>query len=135
MFDACGAPRIGTSHTRGSAFYRFPSVAAPMCAEVTRTYRGPMCDAPTVSRTAARLRGAHERARGRGVSRPLYAFARFVLTPALRVPLRIRVSGRDYIPSAGAAILAPNHKSFVDVFLVGLVAPRPVRFMAKAELF
>jgi 1-acyl-sn-glycerol-3-phosphate acyltransferase len=34
----------------------------------------------------------------------------------------------------GAAIVAPNHKSFLDAFVVGISTHRHVRFMAKTEL-
>jgi 1-acyl-sn-glycerol-3-phosphate acyltransferase len=83
-----------------------------------------------------RIDKAHRYARGKGVSRALYAFVRVLVTPLLRVWLRLRVTGREHVPAEGAAILAPNHKSLADPFLVGLsVRKRHVRFMAKAELF
>ena len=49
--------------------------------------------------------------------------------------MRIRVAGREHLPDVGQAILAPNHKSFVDIFLVGITTRRRLRFMAKVELF
>lgn len=82
-----------------------------------------------------RLARAHERAQNKGPSRALYGLARVVLTPPIRTPLRIRVAGRDHLPDAGPAILAPNHKSFVDIFLIGIATRRQLRFMAKVELF
>jgi 1-acyl-sn-glycerol-3-phosphate acyltransferase len=83
-----------------------------------------------------RIDKAHRYARGKGVSRALYGFVRVLVTPLLRVWLRLRVTGREHVPAEGAAILAPNHKSLADPFLVGLsVRKRHVRFMAKPELF
>jgi 1-acyl-sn-glycerol-3-phosphate acyltransferase len=76
---------------------------------------------------------AHERARERGVSRLLYALARALLTPPLRLWFRVRVTGAEHVPE-GAAVLAPNHKSFLDPFLLGLVLHRPLRYMAKVEV-
>ncbi len=64
----------------------------------------------------------------------LYALARALLSP-LRVWFRLRVRGAENIPVEGAAILAPNHKSFMDAFLIGLATRRHVRFMAKVEIF
>jgi 1-acyl-sn-glycerol-3-phosphate acyltransferase len=81
------------------------------------------------------LQRAHERARTRGVSRVLYATVRTVLTPLLRGWFTLRVDGRESLPADGPAVIAPNHKSFMDVFFVGLAARRHVRFMAKTELF
>ena len=68
-------------------------------------------------------------------SRTLYACVRAVAGVVLRVWFRPRVSGAEHIPRAGAAIIVANHKSFLDAFFIGLAAPRPVRFMAKAEIF
>jgi 1-acyl-sn-glycerol-3-phosphate acyltransferase len=78
---------------------------------------------------------AHARARERSVSRPLYGLARALLTPPLRLWFRVRVTGIEHVPREGAAILAPNHKSFLDPFFLGLVLHRPVRYMAKIEMF
>lgn len=77
---------------------------------------------------------AQRYARERGVSRPLYAVVRALLVPFLRLWFRMRIEGAGYIPREGAAIVAPNHKSFYDSFFVALATPRPMRFMAKTEL-
>lgn len=77
---------------------------------------------------------AHRLARESGVSRPLYAVVRAILTPLLRGYFRMRVSGAEHIPASGAAIVVPNHKSFWDSFFVALCTRRHLRFMAKSEL-
>jgi 1-acyl-sn-glycerol-3-phosphate acyltransferase len=77
---------------------------------------------------------AHRFARERGVSRPLYALVRGIVSPFLRVYFRMHVSGVEHVPEAGAAIIAPNHKSFLDPFFVAIRIPRQLRFMAKTEL-
>ena len=61
---------------------------------------------------------AHRLAREKGVSRPLYAFVRALVAPFLRIWFRMHVSGAEHIPRSGAAIVAPNHKSFWDAFFV-----------------
>ena len=43
--------------------------------------------------------------------------------------------GIDCIPSQGPAIIAANHVSYLDPPLLGAVTPRPIRFVAKRELF
>ncbi len=48
----------------------------------------------------------------------------------------IRISGADRVPQSGPVLLCANHpNSLLDPVLIGLVARRPVRFMAKASLF
>jgi 1-acyl-sn-glycerol-3-phosphate acyltransferase len=42
--------------------------------------------------------------------------------------------GREHVPP-GAVILASNHRSFLDPFVVGICLNRPVYFVAKKELF
>src|SRR3954451_14104847 len=46
----------------------------------------------------------------------------------------MHVSGGEHLPRSGAAIVAPNHKSFWDSFFIGVCTRRHVRFMAKTEL-
>ena len=77
----------------------------------------------------------HRRARETGVSGPLYALVRSLLSPLLRLWFRVRIAGAEHIPPEGAAIVAPNHKSFLDAFFVGIATRRHVRYMAKTELF
>jgi 1-acyl-sn-glycerol-3-phosphate acyltransferase len=49
--------------------------------------------------------------------------------------LRARTITPDKVPGIGAVILAPNHFSFMDHFLMGCYIRRKVRFMAKSQLF
>jgi 1-acyl-sn-glycerol-3-phosphate acyltransferase len=77
---------------------------------------------------------AHRLARDKGVSRWLYALVRGIVAPLLRLYFRMHVSGAEQIPAQGAAIVAPNHKSFWDSFFIGVCTRRHLRFMAKTEL-
>jgi 1-acyl-sn-glycerol-3-phosphate acyltransferase len=59
-----------------------------------------------------------------------------VLGPILRILYRPEVKGLENVPDDGAAILAPNHQSFLDDFLLPLVIrKRKVVMMAKADYF
>jgi 1-acyl-sn-glycerol-3-phosphate acyltransferase len=78
---------------------------------------------------------AHRFARERGVSSVLYAIVRVLASVALRSWFRLRATGVEHVPGAGPAIIAANHKSFLDAFFLGLSTRRHVRFMAKSELF
>jgi 1-acyl-sn-glycerol-3-phosphate acyltransferase len=77
---------------------------------------------------------AHRLAREKGVSGPLYAIVRLIVGGFLRVWFRLRITGAEHVPQEGAAIVAPNHKSFWDSFFVAMGTRRHVRFMAKTEL-
>jgi 1-acyl-sn-glycerol-3-phosphate acyltransferase len=83
----------------------------------------------------SRLERAHRRARGSGVNVPLYALVRLLVAPLLRLWFRVRISDAENIPPEGAAIIAPNHKSFLDAFFLAIATRRHVRYMAKTELF
>ena len=78
---------------------------------------------------------AHRLAREKGVSRPLYAVVRGVArAPASTVLPDARVGRRAHARARGAAIVAPNHKSFWDSFFIAVCTRRHLRFMAKTEL-
>src|SRR3954451_19953844 len=76
----------------------------------------------------------HERTRRRGVHTLVYWIARAILEPAMLVWFRVRRTGRHHIPD-GPVILAANHRSFLDPFIVGICLRRPIYFVAKRELF
>lgn len=48
---------------------------------------------------------------------------------------RVRIVGAEHVPATGPVILVANHESMFDPWLLALVTPRPVRYMAKAELW
>ena len=76
----------------------------------------------------------HERIRRRGVNRIVYWCFRALAQPAMRVLFRARRTGREHIPD-GKVILAANHRSFLDPFILGTCVRRPIYFVAKQELF
>jgi 1-acyl-sn-glycerol-3-phosphate acyltransferase len=59
---------------------------------------------------------------------------RLLLAPLLRIGFGLGIAGRQHVPE-GAAIIAANHKSFLDPFFIALGTKRQLRCMAKAELF
>ena len=77
----------------------------------------------------------HERARERGVNRLVYYVVRAVLQPFFHVYFRMVRIGREHIPSEGPVIIAANHRSFLDPFVIGTMARRPLYYVAKQELF
>ncbi len=58
---------------------------------------------------------------------------RAVLTPPFKYLWRISTEGEQHLPTAGGAIVAPNHISVLDSFFVPLVLPRRITYVGKAE--
>lgn len=77
----------------------------------------------------------HERARTRGANRFLVAVTRMILLPVFRVWFRLGREGREHIPAEGPVLLAANHRSFLDPFVLGMMTRRPLHYVAKKELF
>src|SRR3954453_278892 len=76
----------------------------------------------------------HERARTREPDF-VYELGRIVTSLYAWTFLRARAIAVENVPGGGAVILAPNHFSFMDHFLMGCYIRRKVRFMAKSQLF
>jgi len=66
---------------------------------------------------------------------PLYAIAKILLTIFFRLFNRWEVADRGCVPNGGGVLLIANHTSYADPPIIGTACPRPVNFMAKAELF
>src|SRR6516165_6379294 len=65
----------------------------------------------------------------------VYESVRVLLSLYAYTFLRTRPIAVENVPGSGAVILAPNHFSFMDHFLMGCYTRRKVRFMAKSQLF
>ena len=65
----------------------------------------------------------------------LYTFCRWLAVPLFGGLYRCRVKGAGNLPQEGAVIVIINHKAAVDPVIVGMICDRPLRFMAKKELF
>jgi len=77
----------------------------------------------------------HERARGAGVNPVLYWIVRGLFQPFFLIYFRMARIGREHIPAQGPVILASNHRSFLDPFVIACMARRPMYYVAKRELF
>jgi 1-acyl-sn-glycerol-3-phosphate acyltransferase len=64
----------------------------------------------------------------------LWAYLRYTVAPATYLLTRAAGYGIDRVPTSGGAVIAANHLNAIDHTLVGLVCPRPVYFISKAEL-
>jgi len=77
----------------------------------------------------------HERSLNRGVDPLVYRVIRALFVPFFLVYLRMQRIGREQLPQSGPLLLASNHRSFLDPFVIGTLVRRPVYYMAKRELF
>ncbi|HEX8208312.1 MAG TPA: lysophospholipid acyltransferase family protein [Solirubrobacteraceae bacterium] len=77
----------------------------------------------------------HERARTKGVNPIVYWIVRALFQPFFHVYFRLKRHGRHHIATEGPLLLASNHRSFLDPFVLGTMLRRPVYYVAKKELF
>jgi len=63
----------------------------------------------------------------------LYPIARAVMDPLFSFLWRIEVEGLDRLPAEGGAIMAPNHLSVIDHFVLASVLPRRITYVGKGE--
>jgi len=63
----------------------------------------------------------------------LYPVARAVMDPIFKFLWRIEVEGLDHVPPTGGAIMAPNHLSVIDHFVLAASLPRRITYVGKAE--
>ncbi|SDK40392.1 1-acyl-sn-glycerol-3-phosphate acyltransferase [Actinopolyspora mzabensis] len=66
----------------------------------------------------------------------LYWVMKYVLLgPLMRLWCRPKIEGAHHVPDSGGAILVSNHLAVADSFLMPLMLPRRVTFLAKREYF
>ncbi|WP_075617661.1 lysophospholipid acyltransferase family protein [Paenisporosarcina indica] len=65
----------------------------------------------------------------------LYHFAKSLVWTVLKPVYRFDIHGLEHFPKTGGVLICTNHINALDPPVVGITAPRPVYFMAKAELF
>jgi 1-acyl-sn-glycerol-3-phosphate acyltransferase len=64
-----------------------------------------------------------------------YRIVRPIVTGVPRLLWRVRVIGIEHVPASGGFILAPSHRSMMDIPLAAIVTKRRIRFMGKSSLF
>ncbi len=67
--------------------------------------------------------------------RIFYRFAHAIILTPFKALFWVRVRGRGKVPRSGAFVVAPSHRSLMDIFFTGYITRRRIRFMAKEELF
>jgi 1-acyl-sn-glycerol-3-phosphate acyltransferase len=64
-----------------------------------------------------------------------YRVVHWILTNGSKLLWRVRVVGIDRVPATGGFVLAPSHRSMMDIPLSAIVTKRRIRFMGKVSLF
>ena len=64
-----------------------------------------------------------------------YQFGRAVCRLFIPLFFRLKIEGLENVPDNQGIILCSNHRSYFDPVFLGLHLKRPLRFMAKADLF
>jgi 1-acyl-sn-glycerol-3-phosphate acyltransferase len=65
----------------------------------------------------------------------LYTFCRYLAVPLFGGVYRCRVRGSGNLPPHGPVMVIMNHKAYFDPVIAGMIFDRPLRYMAKKELF
>ena len=76
----------------------------------------------------------HTRARDTGANRIVYWIVRAILQLFFLTYFRMRRIGREHLPACGAVIVAANHRSLLDPFVIATMARRPMYYVTKKEL-
>jgi 1-acyl-sn-glycerol-3-phosphate acyltransferase len=63
-----------------------------------------------------------------------YTVVRWIVAGGSRALWRVRVRGLENVPEGGC-VLAPSHRSMMDIPFIAWVTPRRIRYMGKAPLF
>ena len=64
-----------------------------------------------------------------------YEAHRRSLTPVVRALYRLEVRGQENVPATGPLVVTGNHESILDPFILAAAIPRPMRYLAKSELW
>jgi 1-acyl-sn-glycerol-3-phosphate acyltransferase len=65
----------------------------------------------------------------------VYYLVRNVIWLAAKVLWRIRVKGRSNVPTNGAFLFCPVHRSNIDGPLMSIYSPQRMRYLSKKEMF
>ncbi len=68
-------------------------------------------------------------------ARLMYRFVRGVVAVFCRLYLRMSVEGRSNLPTEGAYIISPVHRSYIDTLIAGAANTNRMRYLAKDSLW
>lgn len=65
----------------------------------------------------------------------VYFISKNILKLFFKICFKLSITGAENCPKYGPLIIAPNHASFLDPLIAGIVTPRELNFMARDSLF
>jgi 1-acyl-sn-glycerol-3-phosphate acyltransferase len=74
------------------------------------------------------------RLRGFGDHHPFFVLTQWVVAGALHLLADVHAEGMERCPPTGGLVLASNHRSMLDIPLIGAWCPRTTLFFAKSEV-
>ena len=77
----------------------------------------------------------HQRVRARGANPIVYGIVRVSFQIFFLIYFRMQRIGLEHVPKRGPVIIAANHRSFLDPFVIACMARRPMYYVAKQEIF
>ncbi len=63
----------------------------------------------------------------------LYRVLRASLPSIVMPYFRVTIEGLEHVPTTGPAVIAGNHLSFIDSFVLALSLPRPLYYLGKSD--
>jgi 1-acyl-sn-glycerol-3-phosphate acyltransferase len=66
---------------------------------------------------------------------PFYRIVRLLVGGLSSAAYRVRIRGRERLPAHGGYVLAPSHRSMMDIPFAAWLSRRPLRYMGKVSLF
>jgi 1-acyl-sn-glycerol-3-phosphate acyltransferase len=64
-----------------------------------------------------------------------YSTVRMIVAGGSRSVYRARIRGQENVPTEGGYVLAPSHRSMMDIPFAAWLTPRRIRYMGKESLF
>ena len=68
-------------------------------------------------------------------SRVFYRIGWLIVVPLFRAYTRLTINGKEHLPTSGAFVLAPTHRSYLDTPFAGTVRWKRMRFMGKHTMW
>lgn len=90
---------------------------------------------PTITSTTTIAKPATFLAGNSLASRLFYRVGWLIVVPFFRLYTRLTINGKEHVPTTGAFVLCPTHRSYLDTPFAGTVRWKRMRFMGKHTMW